>query len=218
MYVAVSGGIDSMVVLDFLQRGKHNPTPVFFHHGTETSDKAHKFLKDNLKGLWSMKIKGTKPKDKSWEEWWREERYKFFHFFTKEVVTAHHLNDCVETWIWSCIHGVPKIIPYRNENVIRPFLLNPKKELERWADKHKVPFIEDASNFDVRFQRNRIRHNLMPEILKINAGIETVVRKRVLRHYHNNPANADSMINFFRASLLKDREKTDGKKGKLSSL
>ena len=221
MYVAVSGGVDSMAALDFLKRGKHTVTPVFFNHGTETSDKAQKFLRENVKGLMSMKISGEKPKDKSWEEWWREERYKFFDFFQRFVITAHHLNDEVETWIWSCIHGQPKLIKYKRNNVIRPFLLTPKKELEKWAGKHKVAYIEDASNFDVRFQRNRVRHNLIPEILKINSGIETVVRKKVLKQYNSNPEFPDSTISFFRNSLLKDQEKwtkEDEKKRKLSSL
>ena len=167
-----------------------------------------------------QRINGTKPKDKSWEEWWREERIKAFHALKFPVITGHHLNDQVETWIWSCIHGQPKLIPYRNVNVIRPFLLTSKTEIVKWADKRNVKFIEDESNYDIRFQRNLIRHNLMPEILKINIGIEKVIKKKVLKQYNDNPDNDDALIHALRKTKeqhIESLRKLDEKR-KLSNL
>lgn len=182
-YVAVSGGVDSMVAYDFFEKGEHDPVPFFFNHKTETSKKALKFLMDTLGGVAYEEISGNKPKSKSWEEWWRDERMQAFHKQNLPIVTAHHLSDCIETWIWGSIHGQPKLVPYQNKNIIRPFLLTPKSEILNWSKRHKVSFLEDESNKDVKFQRNRIRHNLMPEILKINPGIEKTIAKRVFKSY-----------------------------------
>ena len=186
-YVAVSGGIDSMFAYDFMNNGRHICLPLFFNHGTETSQKAMEFLNRKFGSGWHYgNIHGSKPKGKSWEEFWRDERYKFFHGIKQQIVTAHHLNDQIETWVWSSMHGNPKLIPYNNKNVIRPFLMTPKIEIEKWVSKKKVEWIEDESNKDVKYQRNRIRQNMMPEILKINPGIGTVISKKVLKQYNDS--------------------------------
>jgi tRNA(Ile)-lysidine synthase len=182
-YVAVSGGVDSMAILHFLlagMNGKRKVSGIFFDHGTETSAKALKFLEDNqVTYCVHARIHGSKPKDKSWEEWWREERYKFFHSFEYPVITCHHLDDQIETWLLGAIHGQPKLIPYRNKNVIRPFLLTTKSDLIEYAEKKGVPWIEDQTNMDFAHARNHVRHAIVPEALFINPGIHKVIAKKV---------------------------------------
>lgn len=179
--VAVSGGIDSMVVYDFLSRN-HDIVPVFFDHGTETSRLALEFLCDTLPYILTGGLTEKKTKKESWEEYWRNQRYDFFHNTCRNlyVVTAHHLDDAVETWVWSALHGNPKLIPYRNRNVIRPFLLNAKEEFVEWAERHNVTWIEDESNKDNSYMRNHIRNVMMPHIKKVNPGIATVIRKKLI--------------------------------------
>ena len=181
--LACSGGVDSMAALDFLRKN-HDVSVLFVHHRTSTSRDAAKFL---LNYSWEKNIRTSivsidnrVPDNVSQEEHWRNERYKIFHSIPGPVVTVHHLNDCVETWVWSSLHGQGKIIPYSNVNVIRPFRATAKKDLVDWAKRHKVPWIEDKSNYDTRFIRNSIRHEMMPHILKVNPGIEKVIRKKVL--------------------------------------
>lgn len=174
-YLGLSGGADSMGAYHFLKQMKYKVDPLFFNHCTEACSQAEKFL-----GFRSAKIAGTKPAKMSKEEWWREDRYKFFHKMDREVIVAHHLDDVVETWVWSSLHGQSKLIPYRNGNVIRPFLATPKSELVNWCKRHRVKWIEDFTNLDINHQRNYIRHTMMPHILKINPGIGSMLRKKLL--------------------------------------
>lgn len=183
--VACSGGIDSMAAVDFL-KNNHELTLLFFDHGTETSAAALAFLQEfSVKSKLPLHIgnvRRDKHRSESWEEYWRIQRYEWFHWYSTElIVTGHHLDDCVETWIWSSMHGQGKLIPYSNKNVIRPFLINRKSELTRWAFNHDVSWIEDPSNEDTRYTRNLIRHELMPSILKVNPGIHTTIRNKLLK-------------------------------------
>lgn len=183
--VAVSGGPDSMVLLNFLLKGGHKPTVLFMNHSTETSYLAEEFLdkkccEKELEYKRNMIYLCRNPSE-SLEEFWRNQRYEWFHSLEfKNIATAHHLDDAVETWLFGAINGTPKLIPYRNKNVVRPLLLNKKSELLDWALDNNVEWIEDESNLDTRFARNRIRHNVVPEVLKINPGIHKVIKKKYL--------------------------------------
>lgn len=190
-YVACSGGIDSMVLVDFLKCfPKYKFSLLYFNHGTKHGSEAEEFLKNRSNELNLELIVGCigreKEKRESKEEFWREERYNFLHSFSETVLTAHHLNDCVETWIHSSLCGNPKVIPYRRNNVIRPFLCVPKKEILSWQQRKEVIYIEDESNGDLRYTRNLIRQELMPTVLKINPGIEKVVRKKLISAVSDN--------------------------------
>lgn len=177
--VACSGGVDSMAIVDFLLNAKHIPEILYFNHNTKHSHEAEKFVinfcKNNNLNLHIEKT-NLNPKSNK-EKIWSDLRYDFFSKFNYPVITCHHLDDCVETYIFSSIRGFQSVIPYRKNNVIRPFLLNEKNKLENWAKRRKVDFIQDESNFTLDFSRNRIRHNIIPELLKVNPGLKKVVKK-----------------------------------------
>ena len=188
LYVACSGGVDSMAALDFLSNN-HNVTVVFFDHGTATSREALNHVSVQVKkydcGFMYGQIGRAKRDDESQEEYWRNERYKFFHSINGTVVTGHHLDDCVETWVWSSMHGQAKIIPYsRNNRILRPFRLTRKRDLELWANLKNVPYIEDDSNADTCYTRNYIRHEMMPHVLRVNPGIHKTILKKVRADEH----------------------------------
>lgn len=183
--VACSGGVDSMAVLTFLRK-KHDVTCAFFHHGTETSDKAMKVVAsfctaNNVPMMFGNLWKTEKPKNKSQEEYWRDMRYKFFDSIntTMPIITCHHLDDCVETYIWSSLHGNAKVIPIRRKNVIRPFLTTRKQEFVDFCQRFCIPWAEDESNKDNTYMRNYIRNEMMPHALKVNPGLHKVVKKMV---------------------------------------
>ena len=183
--IACSGGVDSMAIVDFLRR-KHDVKLIHVNHNEGNSDKAEQIVTDYAKkhGLKCEvhKVETDKPSEMSWEEFWRTERYKVFIKEPLHVVTGHHLDDCVETWIWSSLNGIGKIIPYANRNVIRPFRLTKKEDFINWASKFDVPFIEDDSNQDMSFTRNIIRHQLMPVALKVNPGLHKVILKKIINN------------------------------------
>ena len=179
--IACSGGVDSMAVVDFLSR-KHDITIAHFNHGTKHGEKAHQFVanycaNNNMSMLVGF-CRTEKLKQESQEEYWRRERYDFFKELGP-VLTCHHLDDCVETYIWSALHGTLKVIPMIRNNVLRPFLTTRKDEFKSWCLRHEVPWIEDKSNQDTKYMRNYVRNVLMPQALHVNPGLHTLVKKIV---------------------------------------
>lgn len=179
--IACSGGIDSMAVVDFLRR-KHEVTIAYFNHGTEHGYEAFKFVANYCTENHIPMMYGTcrseKEKDESQEEYWRRERYDFLSGIGP-VITCHHLDDCVETYIWSSLHGTAKVVPLTRNNVLRPFLTTRKRDFINWCSVYDVPFIQDKSNDDTRYMRNYIRNEMMPHVLKVNPGIHKLVKKIV---------------------------------------
>ena len=179
--LACSGGVDSMAILDFLINGRYNPHVLYFNHNTEHGDEAEKFITDYCKEkglkltIGRTELKPTSNKEKIWSDL----RYEFFSQFDFPIMTCHHLDDCVETYLFSCLRGFQSVIPYSKGKVIRPFLLNEKSVFEKWCKQKGVPFIQDQSNDCLDYSRNRIRHKIVPESLKVNPGLKTVVKKMI---------------------------------------
>lgn len=179
--VAFSGGVDSVAVVDFLSR-KHDVTCAFFNHGTENSERASHFVARfctdrNIPLLYGV-CRSEKLKEESHEEYWRRERYDFLKDLGP-VITAHHLDDCVETYIWSALHGKPKVPQLVRGNIIRPFLTTHKNEFIEWCKRKDLGWCEDLSNEDDRYTRNYIRKHLVPHALKVNPGLHKTVKKIV---------------------------------------
>jgi len=182
--VAVSGGVDSMALLNFLQRRNRDITVLHYNHGTLFGEAGETVVRDycSMHGLPLLYGKNTvkAPKGASMEAFWRDQRYSFFGEFNMPIITCHHLNDAVETWIFTSFHGKPSLIPYRRDNFLRPFLLNKKSSIIDWAKKNNVPYVNDPSNLDTKYCRNFIRHELMPMAKKVNPGIEKTIKKKYL--------------------------------------
>jgi len=184
--LACSGGVDSMAALNFLRKN-HRVTVAYFNHRTEHGIRTGHWLREQCRKKYpdvryrEHILEGSRPADLSKEEWWRNERYEWLHtsFYSQTVVTAHHLDDCVETWIWSSMHGHGKIIPYNYHNVIRPFRLTRKRDFELWANLKGVEYLEDDSNAETCYTRNYIRHEMMPHVLQVNPGIHKTIFKKV---------------------------------------
>ena len=70
-------------------------------------------------------------------------------------------------------------MPYRRRHVIRPFRLTRKRDLTLWAELNGVPWIEDDSNENIHYTRNYVRHEMMPNVLKVNPGIHKTIAKKV---------------------------------------
>ncbi|MBL18246.1 MAG: tRNA lysidine(34) synthetase TilS [Flavobacteriaceae bacterium] len=186
--VACSGGIDSMVFVHFLLQGRRNVNLAYFNHDTQHSHKAQKFVENYAKqsnlDLFIGRVKGRKGK-RSLEEFWRDERYDFLQRIGGNyTITCHHLDDCVETWLMSSFHGQTKLIPFkRSENIFRPFLMTSKKIIKQYAERKSVDWIEDPSNQHTNFMRNHVRYNIIPQVLIVNPGIRSTIRKKLIETY-----------------------------------
>lgn len=191
--LAVSGGIDSMVALHFLLQGRKDVEVVHVNHGTDHGNVAVDFVKDQCDyygvPFWcNSEETYVSNFTSNREAKWRDVRYEVFDRYTrlndKPLITMHHLDDCVETWLFSTLNGKPKTIPYQRGNIIRPFLLVKSEQIKEYAKRHNVKYINDPSNNDYNFKRNYIRHRLVPEALVINPGLHKMVAKIVERRYN----------------------------------
>jgi len=188
--VACSGGPDSMAIVNFLRKGRKNVTVAYFNHGTSHGAEAEKFVSNfcNYEDVPLMigSIFAPKTSAKSWEEHWRDERYRWLNCITREVITGHHLDDCMEWYLFTSLHGNARLIPHRRDNVIRPFLITPKAVFKKWCDKNDVDYLTDPSNKDEQFMRAIIRNKIVPECLRVNRGLRTVIKKKVINDYKKN--------------------------------
>ena len=88
------------------------------------------------------------------------------------VATAHHLNDQVETFFINLIrgtgiaglHGIPK----NSNRIIRPLLHITRSEIEHYLEERNVPFVEDSSNSETKYLRNKLRHEILPKFNSMN--------------------------------------------------
>lgn len=182
--VAVSGGVDSMAALDFLRRN-HDVRVYHYNHNTEYGQTAMSLVVDYChKHTIPFVIEylhKEKPRGKSWEEFWRDERYAFLNSQEDTIVLAHHLDDCVETYAFNMCHGKEHTVPYRRANCIRPFRLTRKQDLVEWGHTNKVQWLDDPTNLDPesKYMRAHIRSSVVPAMLKVNPGLHKVIYKKL---------------------------------------
>jgi len=146
----------------------------------------------------------------------REERYRLFEEVRKRegfdiVATAHHLGDLVETIIlWltrgTGLEGLLGFEPMEG-NIIRPFYLATRQEIEDFAKKQTIEWVEDSTNYDLSLARNRIRHRVVPELKAINPNLEeSVLRMREILKEEN-----ELLEKLVQTALLKVKE--EGREG-----
>ncbi len=198
--VACSGGVDSMVMLAFALNAGRRPTVLFFDHGIPEDAPGLEVIQRTVaKHSLELKIHvmpREREKSESTEEYWRKERYRWLYSLDMPVLTGHHLGDVIETWLFSSFNGQPKLIPAHTNNIHRPLLTTPREEIVKWALVHDVEWHEDELNLDLRFSRCRIRHMIVPEVLKINPGIGSMLRKKLIqREAQDRLENKKSVIN-----------------------
>ncbi len=120
----------------------------------------------------------------------RELRYQWFNKIIEThqfeyVATAHHLNDSLETALLNLtrglgVEGLTGIAPLSG-NRIRPLLFATRTEIETYAAANQITWREDSSNQTDAYQRNLIRHRVIPELKKINPSLEQSFAAMVAR-------------------------------------
>jgi tRNA(Ile)-lysidine synthase len=177
--VAVSGGVDSMVLLDILRRNpEHSLIVAHFNHGIRTDSKDDESLVRSIALKHSLVYKvgyGKLGKGAS-EELARKARYKFLEYTRDEnsaraIITAHHQDDLIETAFINMLRGSGHrgLVSIKlNTKVLRPLLNFPKQELVNYAKEQKLTWREDITNNDETYLRNYIRNKLMPRMTAKN--------------------------------------------------
>ena len=189
-YLAFSGGSDSTAVLKFLLRSRDVTLVHYIHDSkfaqTELEFTEHIASKYNCNLIIGKQTSQRKP-NQSLEEYWRNDRMEFLHSINHDVITAHNLNDNIELWLMGACHGQPKLIPYRNNNIIRPFMLFTKEELSKHLDGQS--YLTDPSNYDHAFTRAYVRNIMVPNALQVNPGLVKTIKRKVLQKYQNDYSN-----------------------------
>lgn len=170
--LAVSGGIDSMVLLErFFRDDPENIVVAHFNHGTRTSaDLDEQFVFSRCKELKvpfeTMKIMLGEGVS---EELARQKRYDFLYQVANkyggEIYTAHHLDDLIESIAINLIRGTGwrGLTPFSDNRIHRPFIESGfyKTDILRFAAENKVLFREDPTNSTDDYLRNRVRARLL---------------------------------------------------------
>jgi tRNA(Ile)-lysidine synthetase-like protein len=171
--VAVSGGVDSMALLDALIKNPDVQLVVaHFDHGIrENSVGDREFVQETAKSLGLSFIYGeAKLGIGASEATARDARYGFLRKVledtdSKAIVTAHHQDDVLETAIINLLRGTGRkglTALGGREDVERPLLNVPKKDIVAYARDRGLQWREDATNQDTDYLRNYVRHELLP--------------------------------------------------------
>ncbi len=197
VYVATSGGADSMALLAYMSsfRPVFDVIAVHVNHGIRdiTADRDEQFVKDyceknNIKCIvFNARKDGVEIPENPSEDWARELRYGYFANLTKnhgdsvKIATAHTMSDQAETVLFRMARGCGMNgltgIPAVRDNIIRPFLCLTRAEIEALVEHYGTSNITDESNLTDDYARNKIRHHVIPVMKDINPNAEMAIYK-----------------------------------------
>lgn len=202
--VAVSGGRDSMALLHYLiSRAEEygiTVTALNCEHGLRGEDSVNdsQFVKDYCKTR-NVPIKcysadcGILAKDRgisvetAARNWRRECYADAAEHFNAAIATAHHLNDNAETVLFNLARGsglagltgigdtyinVSGVKPLK---LIRPLIGCSREEIDEYISENNIPYVEDKTNLTDDYTRNKIRHNVLPELEKAVSGAAAAI-------------------------------------------
>ncbi len=195
LIIALSGGIDSVVLLHFLVNNypKKKIKAIYINHNLcKNSNNWDTFCKKICKnyniGYQSIDIRINSKKNI--EKIARDKRYQTLlsKINTNDILlTAHHYNDQAETFLLQLFRGagvnglsaMPRVKIVQNKTICRPLLNTTKEDIIKYAKLHKLSYIEDDSNLNTDFRRNFIRLEVIPLLTKYYGNIYKIINKSV---------------------------------------
>ncbi|MBC1575406.1 hypoxanthine phosphoribosyltransferase [Listeria booriae] len=196
LLVGVSGGADSMALLHFLIQTaivpRHAITVAHINHGLRAESVDEEQLVADVCDTYGIRFETTQldirhlaEQEKTGiEETARKYRYTFFRglmrkYHCQKLVLAHHADDQMETILMRLVRGSSDLgwlgmqakRDFANGMLIRPFLPITKEEVVAFCDAEEVPYLEDASNQEDSYTRNRYRKALLPFLKQENGNV-----------------------------------------------
>ena len=197
--LAVSGGIDSMVMAHLFHQQGYNIGIAHCNFSLRAmeSDKdeelVSQFANDHNIPFFSTRFETktfAKENRLSIQMAARDLRYKWFEEIRMKngydlIAVAHNLNDNIETLLINLIRGtglagMSGIKPSSNR-IIRPLLFATRHDILTFRNQYKIVFREDKSNADTKYTRNKIRHLVIPLLKEINPSIELTLNETSVR-------------------------------------
>ncbi len=212
--LAVSGGVDSMVLLQIFNSLKLDFSVAHcnFNLRADESDLDEKLVRETcelieveyfVKQFETMGYKNEKGISTQMAA--RDLRYNWFAELVKEkkvdfIVTAHHLDDNIETVFLNLARGTGirgiSGMEISNGEIFRPMLKISKKEIVAYAVNHQIEYREDASNASNDYKRNKLRNQILPLFQELNPSfVETM---------GNNISQLREVNNFYKKSIGKE--------------
>lgn len=199
LLLAVSGGVDSMVLTHLFKALNYNIAIAHcnFNLRGEESDGDENFIRSHANDN-NIEIFVTHFDTASFAEDTkvsvqmaaRQLRYAWFQELMEEkgfdyLLTAHHLDDSIETFLINFTRGTGLEgltgIPQQNDTVIRPLLPFTRKEIENYAEENGIKWREDSSNASDKYMRNKLRHDIIPVLKSMNTDFSGSF-KETLQH------------------------------------
>ena len=197
--LGVSGGTDSVVLLHILQALGYECIIAHcnFHLRMEESNRDEAFVR-NLASRYCLKAyfvdfqttEYAQQEKISIEMAARDLRYSWFADLlvqtgAQAIAVAHHADDSIETMLLNLIRGtglkgITGIQP-RNQQVVRPLLSCSRDEIEAYRRQHQLEYVEDSTNIQTDYRRNKIRHELLPLLEQINPSVRQTLYNSI--HY-----------------------------------
>ncbi|MGV6845916.1 MAG: tRNA lysidine(34) synthetase TilS [Lutibacter sp.] len=213
LLVAISGGIDSVVLSHLLHQNKFNFALAHCNFKLRGKDsfKDASFVetlsKKYNRPLFSIEFDTKKIAEGNKESIQmaaRSLRYNWFDKIAKEnnydfILTAHQNDDVLETFLINLSRGTGLNglcgIPEINKNIVRPLLVFSRNEIFVYANKHHLKWREDKSNASDKYVRNKIRHQIVPVLKELNPNL--------LNAFNNTLSNLKSANKIFEESVKK---------------
>lgn len=188
LLLAVSGGIDSMVLAHLLHQLKFDISVAHcnFNLRGDESNGDEEFVKSFCEksgiGFFVNSFDTRKYADLnklSIQVAARQLRYNWFNELVEKegfdyLLTAHHLDDSIETFLINFTRGTGLDgltgIPQQNDKIIRPLLIFTREEIENYAKENQIEWREDSSNASDKYFRNKLRHKVIPILKELNPG------------------------------------------------
>lgn len=224
--IAVSGGVDSMVLMQLMHQVNKNIAVAHCNFGLRgnESNVDEQFVKQMATDL-NIPFHSTYFKTESFASEQkisiqmaaRQLRYEWFEKLRTEfgyhlIATAHHATDQVETILLNLtkgtgLAGMKGILP-RHGKIIRPLLFASKEEIVGYASENKIKFREDSSNASDKYQRNKIRHHVFPVLKEINPRIEQTIAESINHFVETDYLFQEALISWRKKIVHLDKEKT----------
>jgi len=196
IYLAASGGKDSMTLSHLLLKSNfpHTLLHCNFQLRGKESDLDEKFLK-NYTSKENLEIETAHfdteiiaHKNRSGiQEVARKLRYEWFNSFLSNknavLMTAHHLDDSIETFFINLMRGTSikglSGIPKKRNQIIRPLLSFSSDEINKYVSDNGIEYRQDQSNFDSKYLRNELRENVIPKLKERSNNFHSKVNKTI---------------------------------------